>query len=152
MVPEEDEAVAVDGRVGADPGLLVGALRVGDAGVAALAVPRPPVVGADQVAALDPPAEGEVGAEVRAVGVHDVGRALVVPPEDEVSRPAAERAHLAGGEVVAVGRPVPGERERRVVREALQRRHLGRLRAPARAMACSGVLPGKSRMRADTGW
>ena len=149
VVPEEDEAVALDGRVRADPGLLVEAVAVGDVGVAALAVPLPPVVGADQVAAVDPPAEGQVGAEVGAVGVHDVGRALLVPPEDEVPGQVAEGPDLARGEVVAVGRPSTRRTGRRCSTGSARARSSGSARAsPWRAMTCSGVSPGKSRIRA----
>ena len=140
-------AVDVDGRVGADARLRVRAVAVRDAHVAPVAVVLPPVVRAHEVAALDPSAEREVGAEVRAVGVHDVRRVL--------ARRARGRGRVRGG-----GSAGPPDARGRRCRTRGTRRTGTRCStgsAPARSSRSAGsrlaspspadgVSPGKSRI------
>ena len=74
VVPRPDHLVALDRRVGAHAGPArdAGAAAVGDLDArAGRAVVAPPVERALDAVALDPPADREVGAEVRAVGVDE---------------------------------------------------------------------------------
>jgi hypothetical protein len=63
---------------------------------------------------LDPAAHGQVGAEVRAVGVHEPGPAVGGAVEHQVAVEVAQRPHVAGGEL-GRGRhhePAVGDAER----------------------------------------
>ncbi len=70
FVPDQDEAVPLHGRVGADADVVLAAdLAVRDQRVAAVTTPLPAVPGADDVLALDRAADTHVGAEVLAVRI-----------------------------------------------------------------------------------
>src|SRR5262249_57887149 len=96
---------------------------VGDARVAAVGPEAPPVEGADELTALDAPAEAEVRAEVRAVGVHHVRESVLAAPDDEVAREEPQREQRPGGHLLRIAGGVPREGEGGVVGEALDRAH-----------------------------
>ena len=73
FVPHQDEAVPLHAVVGADADVgLAADLAVRDQRVGAVAAPSPAVPGADDVFALHLAADGQVGAQVLAVGVQHV--------------------------------------------------------------------------------
>jgi len=110
VVPRVGDAVALDGRVRADLGLAVRALAVGDVGVAAGGVERPPVERAHDVAVPDGAAVAEVGAEVRAERIHDMRITLRVTPTDEVTAPVVQRPRRRR-ELVGIPDAEPAERD-----------------------------------------
>jgi hypothetical protein len=111
VVPGHDQAVALHRGVGVEVGLAVEPLAVGDGGVGALGVELPAVERAADLAAEHRSTVAEVGAEVRAEGVVEVERAVLVPPADQVPRPVVERLRLAHREVVRVAHAEPAERD-----------------------------------------
>ena len=112
VVPRHDEVLAdLADRVRAHPGLLVGAGAVGDVGVGAVGVELPAVERADQLAAVDVAAVAEVGTEVRAVGVVEVGGALVVAPQHEVAAEVVAGEHVARLELARPRHLEPPERD-----------------------------------------
>ena len=110
VVPGVDEAVGLGDREGPQPGLGVGAVGVGDGDVGAVAVPGPAVEGAAQAAVVED-AVAEVGAEVRAVGLVAVQRAVAVPPEDQLGAEVAPGDDLARRDLVGLGDLEPAERQ-----------------------------------------
>ena len=111
VVPGHDQAVALDHRVGAQPGLGVGALAVRDVRVAALGIERPGVERAHDGAPVDAAAHAEVRTEVGAVGVVQVGGAVGVAPQHGVGAEHVPRQHLLLGQFVRPAEGEPAERD-----------------------------------------
>ena len=98
-------------------------VAVGDlVALPAVAVVAPAVERAADAVVLDPAADGEVRAEVRAVRVDHVRRAVVAAEQDHVAPEDLERAHLARRQVARFGDDEPAvrdrEREARLARRA----------------------------------
>ena len=140
VVPGVDEAVALHGRVGADLGLLVGAVGVRDVAVGALGVELPAVERAHDLAALDGAAVAEVGAEVRAERVLHVDAALLVAPQHEVGVEVVGRLGLAHLEVGGLGhREPPGGDGERVAAGSVGVRASGPPGSEAKTRTCSSL-------------
>ena len=155
VVPGEGQAVDLAHRVGAQAGLLVDPLRVGDLDVGALGVEPPPVERARDAALLHRAAVAEVGAEVRAEGVLHVEVAELVAPADEVAAEVVHRLRRAGRELVRVADAEPAERDRERearpldgghslnTRSALVRRNFGH------TSSLNGTLGSSAKMRSS---
>ena len=115
VVPGPDHVVALERGVRARVGLRRDPLHVavGDVdALARLAVELPAVERAAQAPLLHPSADREVGAEVRAVRVHHVGRAVGRSVEHEVAVERVQGAHLAGPDLARLGHHEPAVRDR----------------------------------------
>src|SRR4030095_16891992 len=82
-----------------------------DAGAAPVAVPPPRMERTHEDVAVDG-AAAEMRAEVRAVRVERVRRAVRAAEEDELGPEVAQRLHVAGREVVTPGDREPARRDR----------------------------------------
>ena len=114
VVPEQQVPVAHDRGVRAHPCLAVGPVGVGDVDVGAVGGEGPLVERADEAAVLDPAADGEVGAEVGAVGVEHVDGVAVAPDHEVLAHGRGAADRLVAQVVEAAERePAEGERERK---------------------------------------
>ena len=112
---------------------LVSSGAVGDLDVAPGGVEAPAVERADDAGALDPPADADVGAEMRAVRLHDVDIAVVGAEGDQVPAEVAERW--------SARRPGSPRRGRRGTSRSGSR-GTGIDRSSLRALAVHGLCPG----------
>ena len=87
VVPGHHELVDLDDGVGADAGPLVHPVAVGDQRVQPVGVELPAVERAHQVGPVDVASVAEVGAQVGAERVVEVGLALFVAPAGARWRP-----------------------------------------------------------------
>ena len=145
VVPEQHQAVLLQHRVAAHARpRRDAAVAVGDLDHGAVAGEAPPVVRALQVRAAHRAAT-QVCAHVRAVRIHDVRGATVVPEHDQLPLDRDERLHLAHLEGRGRGRCVPavGHRGRlgsvdQFVAELFGSRSVDAVRSAMRRWCCAG--------------
>ncbi len=112
MPPEQNHAVALHDRVGADSRQPVQLRAVGN-----LYTITPPAVlpgmkrTADR-AALHAASVAQMGTQVRAKRIQDVRLAVLVTPEDEIAAKHPKRSHLSRPKLLLECRLIPAERER----------------------------------------
>ena len=119
VVPRPDGPAPLDGRVGRTPGLAPGCARRRRRGSRRSAPESPskrqPWNGHADAVSLDLAADGEVRAEVRAVGIGEAGLARLGAVQHEIATEVAQRSHLTRRELVGGRHDEPavgyGERE-----------------------------------------
>ncbi len=112
LVPGQHEAVPLHARIGPDADVVLAAdLAVGNPRIAAVTAPLPPVPRTDDVLALHGAADGEVGAEVLAVGVHHMNLARLGAEEHQLLTEVVRALDLTGSQVGAEGDDEPARRE-----------------------------------------
>src|SRR4029079_10456963 len=104
-----DAGIRVDARLAGDPVHVAVRDLVA---LPAVAVVAPAVERAPDAVALDPAADTDMRAEVRAVRVDHVRRAVLAAEQDHVGPEDLERAHLAGRQVARFGDDEPAVRNR----------------------------------------
>src|SRR5690606_20128613 len=108
--PDPHRLVAFHHGIAADPAALVRMALVRDADVASLAIPLPPVEGADQILALHPAAVSEVGAEMFTVGVEYRDPTGCRSPGHHLAAEVLHLVHRTGGDLTAPGHLEPARR------------------------------------------
>jgi len=122
VVPDVDRVIALHHGVGADPPAAVGPVLVGDADVASLPAPLPPVEGALQHLADDLATVTQVRPKVFAVGVHRGELAGLGPPGDHLLVEVLHLDDVADADLVRPGDLEPSgrlHRQRRLSHRAL---------------------------------
>ena len=100
MIPAGDEAVAFHHRIRRQAGIGIDLAGIGDGGDRAVAMKAPAMKRTFHCVADDASAHGDVGAEMRAVGVLKMHLSALAPPEDQVAAEATHLAHLSRREII----------------------------------------------------
>lgn len=110
--PPQHHPIALEHVVRADPGAPETTIRIGDLNALARPVVSPGVEGTTQRAVDDSPAVAQMCAQMRTVGVEQVGRTSLVPPQNEVTSESLQREHGSGRKVGTERGQIPALRER----------------------------------------